>query len=83
MLTVTALQEIPSPPGTATVRIDVEIDDSDDEADEASDGEAREADSDPVDDALAGAGRAAGGLIAGVGKMIGGVARAVAPDNDD
>ena len=81
MLTVTALQEIPSPPGTATVKIDVEIDGSDDEADEASDGEAREADSDPVDDALAGAGRAAGGLVAGVGKMIAGVARAIAPDD--
>ena len=81
MLTVTALQEIPSPPGTATVRIDVEIDGSDDEADEASEDEAREADSDPVDDALAGAGRAAGGLIAGVGKMIGGVVRAIAPDD--
>jgi len=80
VLTVTALQEIPSPPGAATVRIDVEIDGSDDEA---SDGEAREADSDPVDDALAGAGRAAGGLIAGVGKMVAGVVRAVAPDDDD
>jgi len=80
VLTVTALQEIPSPPGTATVRIDVEIDGSDDEA---SDGEAREADSDPVDDALAGAGRAAGGLIAGAGKMIAGVVRAVAPDDDE
>ena len=76
MLTVTALQEIPSPPGTATVRIDVEIDPPEDD-DEA------EAESDPVDDALAGAGRAAGGFIAGVGKMIGGVARAVAPDDDD
>ena len=83
MLTVTALQEIPSPPGTATVRIDVEIDGSDDEADEASEDEAREADSDPVDDALSGAGRVAGGLVAGVGKMIAGVVRAVAPDDDD
>ena len=83
MLTVTALQEIPSPPGTATVKIDVEIDGSDDEAHEASDDEAREADSDPVGDAIAGAGRAAGGLIAGVGKMIAGADRAVAPDDDD
>ena len=80
MLTVTALQEIPSPPGTATVRIDVEIDppeDSDEPYDEP------EAESDPVDDVLVGVGRAAGGLIAGVGKMIAGVARAVAPDDDD
>ena len=78
MLTVTALQEIPSPPGTATVKIDVEIDPpEDDDEPEA------ESESDPVDDALAGAGRAAGGFIAGVGKMIGGVARAVAPDDDD
>ena len=75
MLTVTALQEIPSPaPGTATVRIDVEIDPPEDD-DEA------EAESGPVDDALAVAGRAAGGLIAGVGKMIGGVVRAIAPDD--
>ena len=80
MLTVTALQEIPSPPGTATVRIDVEIDppEDDDEPDEEP-----EAESDPVDDALSGAGRAAGGLIAGFGKMIAGVVRAVAPDDDD
>ena len=78
MLTVTALQEIPSPPGTATVRIDVEIDPpEDDDEPEA------ESDSDPVDDALAGAGRVAGGLVAGVGKIIVGVARAVAPDDDD
>ena len=78
MLTVTALQEIPSPPGTATVKIDVEIDPpkDDDEPDD-------ESDSDPVDDALAGAGRAAGGLIAGFGKMIAGAVRAVAPDDDD
>lgn len=77
MLTVTALQEIPSPaPGTATVRIDVEIDPPEDD-DEA------EAESGPVDDALAVAGRVAGGLIAGVGKMIAGVVRAVAPDDDD
>ena len=78
MLTVTALQEIPSPPGTATVRIDVEIDPpEDDDEPEA------ESESDPVDDALAGAGRVAGGLVAGVGKMIAGVARAVSPDDDD
>lgn len=76
MLTVTALQEIPSPPGTATVKIDVEIDPPEDD-------DEPEADSDPVDDALASAGRAAGGLVAGVGKMIAGVARAVAPDDDD
>jgi len=78
VLTVTALQEIPSPPGTATVRIDVEIDPpEDDDEPEA------ESESDPVDDALASAGRAAGGLVAGVGKMIAGVVRAVAPDDDD
>ena len=78
MLTVTALQEIPSPPGTATVRIDVEIDppEDDDEPDD-------EIESDPVDDALAGTGRVAGGLIAGVGKMVAGVVRAVAPDDDN
>ena len=78
MLTVTALQEIPSPPGTATVRIDVEIDPPEDE-----DEPEAESESDPVDDALAGAGRASRGLIAGVGKMVAGVVRAVAPDDDD
>lgn len=76
MLTVTALQEIPSPPGTATVKIDVEIDPPKDD-------EEPELESDPVDDALAGAGRAAGGLITGVGKMVAGVVRAVAPDDDE
>ena len=76
MLTVTALQEIPSPPGTATVRIDVEIDTpEDDDEPEA------ESDSDPVDDALAGAGRAAGGLVEKKKKMIAGVVRAIAPDD--
>ena len=74
MLTVTALQEIPSPPGTATVKIDVEIDAPEDD-------DEPEAESDPVDDALASAGRVAGGLVAGVGKMIAGVVRAVAPDD--
>lgn len=76
MLTVTALQEIPAPPGTATVKIDVEIDPPDDDDEVANE-------SDPVDDALSGAGRVAGGLVAGVGKMIAGVARAVSPDDDD
>ena len=78
MLTVTALQEIPSPPGTATVKSDVEIDQPDDNNEPEA-----ESESDPVDDALAGAGRVAGGLVAGVGKMIGGVVRAIAPDDDD
>lgn len=77
MLTVTALQEIPSPPGTATVKIDVEIDPPDDD-----DEPEAESESDPVDDALAGAGRVAGGLIAGVGKMIGAVADALSDDDD-
>jgi len=82
VLTVTALQEIPSPPGTATVKIDVEIDGSDDEADEASDNEAHEADPDPVDDALVGVAKVGGGLIAGVGKMVGAVADALSDDDD-
>lgn len=41
------------------------------------------AESDPIDDALVGVAKVGGGLVAGVGKMIGGVARAVAPDDDD
>jgi hypothetical protein len=81
VLTVTALQEIPSPPGTATVRIDVEIDAPEDEADEASNNEAHEADSDPVDDTLVGVATVGGGLIASVGKMIGAVADALIDDD--
>jgi len=82
VLTVTALQEIPAPPGSAAVRIEVEIDGSDDEADEASDNEEREADSDPIDDALGSVAKAGGGLVAGVGKMIGAVADALSDDDD-
>ena len=68
-LQITALQEIPSPPGTAKVRIEVEIvPPAEDDAEE----EESPSDSDPVDDALAGAAKLAGGLVAGVGKMVGG-----------
>jgi len=84
VLTVTALQEIPAPPGSAAVRIEVEIGGPPDEEDRTSKDESEPVtESDPVDDALAGAGRVAGGLVAGVGKMIGGVVRAIAPDDDD
>ena len=78
MLTVTALQEIPAPPGSAAVHIEVEVEQpaNDDHSEPVTE-------SDPVDDALASAGRVAGGLVAGVGKMIAGVVRAVAPDDDD
>jgi len=78
VLTVTALKEIPALPGSAAVRIEVEIEQpaQDDDSEPVTE-------SDPVDDALAGAGRVAGGLVAGVGKMIGGVVRAIAPDDDD
>lgn len=76
MLTVTALQEIPAPPGSAAVRIDVEIEQpaEDDDSEPA-------AESDPVDDALAGVAKAGGGLIAGVGKMVGVVADALSEDD--
>lgn len=78
MLTVTALQEIPAPPGSAAVRIEVEIEQPAEDEDSEPVTE-----SDPVDDALVGVAKVGGGLVAGVGKMIGGVARAVAPDDDD
>ena len=78
-LQITALQEIPSPPGTAKVRIEVEIappveDDSEEEESPS--------DSDPVDDALVGAAKLAGGLVAGVGKMVGGALDALTDDNE-
>jgi hypothetical protein len=75
VLTVTALQEIPAPPGSAAVRIEVELPAEDDDSEPA-------AESDPVDDALVGVAKVGGGLIAGVGKMIGAVADALS-DNDD
>ena len=78
MLTVTALQEIPAPPGSAAVRIEVEVEQPAEDDDSEPVTEA-----DPVDDALVGVAKVGGGLVAGVGKMIGGVARAVAPDDDD
>ena len=76
-LQITALQEIPSAPGTAKVRIEVEIAPP---AEEDS-GEEESSGSDPVDDALAGAAKLAGGLVAGVGKMVGGALDALT-DND-
>ena len=78
MLTVTALQEIPAPPGSAAVRIEVEIDQPSEDDDSEPTTE-----SDPIDDALVGVARAGGGLIAGVGKMIGAVADALAPTEDN
>lgn len=78
MLAVTALQEIPAPPGSTAVRIEVEVEQpaEDDDLEPVTE-------SDPIDDALVGVAKVGGGLVAGVGKMIGGVARAVAPDDDD
>lgn len=77
-LQITALQEIPSPPGTAKVRIEVEIaPPAEDDAGE----EESPSDSDPVDDALVGAAKLAGGLVAGVGKMVGSALDALT-DND-
>jgi hypothetical protein len=77
VLTVTALQEIPAPPGSAAVRIEVEIEQpaEDDDSEPVTE-------SDPVDDALVGVAKAGGGLIAGVGKMIGSVADALSDDGD-
>jgi len=77
VLTVTALQEIPSPPGSAAVRIEVELDQpaKDDDSEPVTE-------SDPVDDALVGVVKAGGGLIAGVGKMVGAVADALSDDDD-
>ena len=77
-LQITALQEIPSPPGTAKVRIEVEIAPpvEDDSGEEESSG------SDPVDDALAGAAKLAGGLVAGVGKMVGSALDALTDDSE-
>ena len=76
-LQITALQEIPSPPGTAKVRIEVEIAPPAEEDSE----EEESSDSDPVDDALAGAAKLAGGLVAGAGKMVGSALDALT-DND-
>jgi hypothetical protein len=77
-LQITALQEIPSPPGTAKVRIEVEIE----QPAEEDSGEEDPSDSDPVDDALVGAAKLAGGLVAGVGKMVGSALDALT-DNDN
>ncbi len=78
MLAVTALQEIPAPPGSTAVRIEVEVEQTaeDDDSEPVTE-------SDPVDDALIGAAKAGRGLIAGVGKMVGAVADALAPTEDD
>ena len=77
-LQITALQEIPSPPGTAKVRIEVEIvPPVEDDAEE----EESPSDSDPVDDALVGAAKLTGGFVAGVGKMVGSALGALT-DND-
>ena len=76
-LQITALQEIPSAPGTAKVRIEVEIAPPAEEDSE----EEESSDSDPVDDALAGAAKLAGGLVAGAGKMVGSALDALT-DND-
>lgn len=77
-LQITALQEIPSPPGTAKVRIEVEIEQpAEDDAEE----EESPSDSDPVDDALVGAAKLTGGFVAGVGKMVGSALGALT-DND-
>ena len=77
MLTVTALHEIPSPPGSAAVRIEVEVEQpaEDDDSEPVTE-------SDPVDDALVGAAKVGGSLIAGVGKMIGAVADVLSDDDD-
>lgn len=78
-LQITALQEIPSPPGTAKVRIEVEIAPPvEDDAEE----EESPSDSDPVDDALVGAAKLAGGLVAGVGKMVGSALDALTDDSE-
>ena len=83
MLTVTALQEIPAPPGSAAVRIEVEIGGPPDEEDRTSKDESEPVtESDPVDDALVGVAKAGVGLVAGVGKMIGAVADAMSDDDD-
>jgi len=77
VLTVTALQEIPAPPGSSAVRVEVEVEQTaeDDESEPVTE-------SDPVDDALVGVAKVGGGLIAGVGKMIGAVADVLSDDDD-
>lgn len=77
MLTVTALQEIPAPPGSAAVRIEVEI-----EQPAADDDSEPVTEPDPVDDALVGVAKVGGGLIAGVGKMVAAVADALSDDDE-
>lgn len=77
-LQITALQEIPSPPGTAKVRIEVEVD----QPAEDGAGEEDPSESDPVDDALVGAAKLAGGLVAGVGKMVGNALDALTDDSE-
>lgn len=79
-LQITALQEIPSPPGTAKVRIEVEI--APPPVEDDSEEEENPSDSDPVDDALAGAAKLAGGLVAGAGKMVGSALDALTDGNE-
>lgn len=75
-LQITALQEIPSAPGTAKVRIEVEIEQP------AEDGlEESQPESDPVDDALSGAARVAGGLAVGACKLVSGALDALTDDD--
>jgi hypothetical protein len=77
VLTVTALQEIPAPPGSVAVRIDVELDQpAEDEDSEPA------AESDPVDDALVGVAKVGGGLIRGVTKVVSAVADTLSDDDD-
>jgi hypothetical protein len=60
------------------VRIEVEVEQP------AADGESEPVtESDPVDDALVGVAKVGGGLIRGVTKVVGAVADALAPTEDD
>lgn len=77
-LQITALQEIPSPPGTAKVRIEVEIaPPAEDEPEES------QPESDPVDDALSGAAKVAGGLVVGACKLVSGALDALTDDEKE
>jgi hypothetical protein len=78
VLTVTALQEIPSPPGTAKVRVEVEIEQpAEDEPEES------QPESDPEGDALSGAAKVAGGLVVGACKLVRGALGALTDDEKE
>ena len=75
-LQITALQEIPPPPGAAQVRIEVEIE-------QPAEPDDSQPESDPVDDALSGAAKVARGLVVGACKLVSGALDALTDDEKE